>query len=83
MYDTSGMSEKNINYNYNTLQNYQLGWNNLICERTFFENFTKTVYDNLLVTASDFCESQDFIDVMSDIHKDLLEIIRFNILGYN
>lgn len=52
-----------------------------LSERTFYVGFVKVVYDALEGTV--FRDSQDFIDVISDIHKDMIYIIRYNMLDSN
>lgn len=78
--DVSGSSDRLITYCGTTLQSYSYSWNVDINERTFFDTFVKTVFDSLKTVSYSFVYSQDFNKVMSDIHKDLLPIIRYNML---
>lgn len=57
-----------------------------ITERSFFTNLVKGIYNDLPVTnlnGTPFRDSLDFTDVISDIHKDLIYIIRYNMLDSN
>jgi len=84
--DTSGSSERNISYTIpsgiKVAQSYTFGWARTITERTFFEDFAKSLYIRLIAnsTYSDWVDSDNFIDLINDIHKDYLEIIRFNLI---
>jgi len=57
-----------------------------ISERTFYTELVKEIYDALPTTnpnGTPFRDSQDFLDVISDMHKDLIYIIRYNMLDSN
>ena len=57
-----------------------------ISERTFYTKLVKEIYDALPTTnpnGTPFRDSQDFLDVISDMHKDLIYIIRYNMLDSN
>lgn len=57
-----------------------------ISERTFYIKLVKEIYDALPTTnpnGTPFRDSQDFLDVISDMHKDLIYIIRYNMLDSN
>ena len=74
-----------INYNGSSLQNSSLSWNNFINERNFYSVFVNGVYNDLITSSNPnittFVYSQDFFKVMSGIHKDLLVMIRNNMLN--
>ena len=68
-----------------TAKNQSLAWYRNINERTFFNVLLKNIYTRLTPSTSttSFRDSTDFLDVCSDIHKDLLPIIRYNMLDSN
>ena len=68
-----------------TAKNQSLSWYRNINERTFFNVLLKNIYTRLTESTSttSFRDSTDFLDVCSDIHKDLLPIIRYNMLDSN
>jgi len=79
--DTSGAQEKLIVYGNKTNQSYSFKWNREITERTFLEVFGKNLYLSLITNDQDiFANSDDFINLLSDIRKDYLEIIRYNLI---
>jgi len=83
--DTSGTSEKSISYSVTggikTAQSYTFAWARGITERTFLETFAKNLYLALRSAGyTTFADSDDFINLVSDIHKDYLEIIRYNLV---
>jgi hypothetical protein len=89
-YDTYGSDEKNLSYTPYTpdlslnVQSYQYGWARDINERTFLEVLAKNLYNNfktiLYGTMREFADSDNFINFISDIRKEYLEIIRYNML---
>ena len=52
-----------------------------ITERTFFADLVKNIYDSL--SGTKFRDSEDFLNIISDMHKDLIFIIRYNMLDSN
>ena len=80
-YDVSGSTEKNINYNSTIIQEYAYKWYPHITERSFFEDFVKSVYDGIIgLGLNSLANSIQFNNVMSDIRKDFLNIIGYNML---
>lgn len=84
--DTSGASERNVSYtidgNTKQVQSYSLEWSRGITDRTFLEEFAKGLYVNLKAnsTYSSWADSDNFIKLISDIRKDYLRIIRYNLI---
>lgn len=78
--DISGSDERNITYYSKINQSYIFNWNNTITERTFLEVFAKGLYNDLGALYQSFVDSDDFIQLISDIRKDYLNIIRFNLM---
>jgi len=84
--DTSGNTEKDLSYNSTNVQIYDYQWNNSITERTFLEVFAKGLYNTFNGLGENyriFANSDDFINLLSDIRKDYLKIIRFNLIDTN
>lgn len=80
-YDVSGSTEKNINYNTTIVQEYAYKWYPQVTERSFFETFVKTVYNGIIdLGLETLANSRQFNTVMSDIRKDLINIIGYNML---
>ena len=77
---TQDDAQRDFDYQGVDLQNYAYSWRNSITERYFYTNFVKAVYDDLVALVPLFANSDDFLTVMNDIHKDLLFIIRHNML---
>lgn len=79
---------KASNLNIQTLgkqtQTYTYNWQAHINERNFFSIFVKNVYDKLLALnifdITNWVKSEYFMKEMSLIHKDLLKIIRYNMM---
>lgn len=68
----------------NSVFSKNITWLNHITEHSFFNDFVKTVYDNLdRYYEQPFRDSTEFVDVISDIHKDLSWIIKYNMLDTN
>lgn len=78
-------TENTFEYYTHLLQNYTFGWNANFTERTFLTKFVKNTYNRLISNSAMilFANSEDFTGVMSDIHKDLLYIIRNNMIDSN
>ena len=78
--DISGVNEKNINQ----LQEYSFEWARDINERTFLEVLAKDLYNYFKSleygTMKDFADSDNFISFISNIRKDYLKIIRYNLI---
>ena len=81
--DLNGAQEKSITYEGKVNQKYSFEWNRNITERTFLEDFGKNLYLDLRLNYNDFANSDDFINLLSDIRKDYLEIIRYNLINTN
>ena len=84
--DLSGIDERNVEYSSQTVQSYDYSWNRNINERTFLETFARNVYSSLIQLAGNyttFADSENFIDLISDIRKDYIYIIRFNLIDTN
>lgn len=84
--DTSAADERNVSYtideNNKQVQSYSFQWSRGITERTFLEDFAKGLYIELkaLSTYSSWVDSDNFIKLISDIRKDYLRIIRYNLI---
>ena len=79
----------NVSAYTNPVQVYNFSWNTDFNERKFYTNFVNSVYNSLIaytgtdtdmIAIASFANSNDFMNEMSLIHKDLLKIIRFNML---
>lgn len=70
-------------YVYSDVTQYSTeAWSNFINERNFYTKFVKDTY--IALSATNFvANNDDFIRVMSCIHKDLLKTIRYNMLDIN
>ena len=77
-------AEKSFEYFSSAVQDYAFSWKYDITERSFLERFAGTLYNNLLSANGgsfrDWANSDDFIKLISDIHKDYLKIIRYNMM---
>lgn len=87
--DTSGSNIRDITYTVNSstkiVQQYDFQWNSDITERTFLEVFAKGLYNELKGDSRFrvFADSDNFINLISDIRKDYLRIIRYNLIDTN
>jgi len=77
-------SELNVTtYTYLT-QEYKLDWKSAVNERNFFSSYVKNVYNDLIAynntVITNWANSEYFMKEMGLIHKDLLKIIRYNML---
>jgi len=83
-HDTLTEEERNFGYFSSAVQDYSFSWKYNITERTFLENFAGTLYNQLNSSNSaqyrEWANSDDFINLISDIHKDYLKIIRYNMI---
>lgn len=78
--DTETVSSS-FTYDSTTLVSDTVTWANHVTERTFFTQLVKNIYDNLSSGYEQpFRDSEDFIDVVSKIHKDLSYLIKYNML---
>jgi uncharacterized phage protein gp47/JayE len=55
-------------------------FNNKVNERLFFSNLAKPIYERLRLLSVDYYQSSLFYVAISNIHKDLLYPIRYNML---
>jgi uncharacterized phage protein gp47/JayE len=65
---------------YQNLFSQSLSYYNNVTERTFYQNFVKVVYNNLKDLGINFRDTDNFREVMADIRKDLLWLIKYNMM---
>jgi len=81
--DTSGAAEFYQSYGAFIIQTYNLAFRVRINERDFLETFAKSLYLTLRGEGgnfANFADSDNFIGVISDIHKDFATVIKYNIM---